>query len=70
MSNVYLRRALAAVQPYFSGGDVLQIEITQDDVCVYIRENKRMSRKRVDTGLGFEADLLEATELIKSPQQG
>ena len=63
-----LRSALAAIQPAFQDGKVLQIEVTHDDVCVYLREG--MGRKRFDTGRGLEANMLEAVESARAPQKG
>lgn len=63
-----LRSALTAVQPHFCDDNILQVEITHDDVRVYIKRG--LGRERVDTGLGLEANLLEAVELNRLPQQG
>lgn len=61
------RSELTAVQSAFQDGAILQIEVEHDDVRVYLK--KGMGRTRIDTGKGFEGDLIAAAEKAREPQK-
>jgi hypothetical protein len=63
-----IRSAITAVQSSFNNGHVLQIEVEHDDVRVYLKEG--YGKRRIDTGNGFEANLLEAREQATAPKKG
>ncbi len=63
-----LRSALTAVQSAFDEDNVLVIELVNDDVRVFVR--RHYGRVKIDTGSGLEANLLEAAEIVRAPQQG
>ena len=58
---------LSAMQSSFRDGEILQIEVDQDGVRVYLRRG--MGRKRIDAGC-FELNLAEAVEEASQPHQG
>lgn len=63
-----LRSQLAAIQPAFQDGKILQIEVVDDDIRVYLKEG--FGRTRIDTGKGFEYNLMAAADKAREPQQG
>jgi len=68
MDQIMLRSQITAIQSFFNDDQILQIEVTCDDVKVYVK--KGMGRERIDTGFGFEMNLLAARDKVNEPQQG
>ena len=63
-----IRAAMTAVQAAFDEDNTLVIEVVSDDVRVFLKRG--YGRQQIDTGNGFEANLLEAAEIARQDRKG
>ena len=68
MDTTKLRSAMTAVQAGIGDGYTIQIELTADDVSVYLKRG--MGKKKIKGCGTFEDNLLQAKLTSQEPDQG